>query len=63
MGPKRPKGLIVKGMRTIFLCVVEFTNDIIAMDIDEWGGVGGVFVYPSKFFTFMTLNIVVCIGR
>ena len=33
------------------ILVVEFTNDIVTMD--EWGGVGGGFVQPAEFATFM----------
>ena len=39
---------------------VYFANDIIT--VDERCGGGGGFVHTSKFASFMTLNIVVCIG-
>jgi hypothetical protein len=40
--------------------VVEFSNDLITMD--EGGGGGVWLVHMSKFVTFMTLKVVVCIG-
>jgi hypothetical protein len=40
--------------------VVEFSNYIVAMD--ERGGGGVWLVHSSKFTTFMTLKVVVCIG-
>jgi hypothetical protein len=40
--------------------LVEFSNDVVA--VNERGGGGGRLVYSSKFESFMTLKIIVCIG-
>ena len=48
---------MVNGMKTFFL---QSANDIITMD--EGCGGGGGLVHTSKFASFMTLKVVICIG-
>ena len=42
------------------ISVVEFADNIVTMN--EWGGLAGWLVHPSKFSSFVALKVVVCIG-
>jgi hypothetical protein len=59
IGPNRAQGSMVKGMSTMFFSI-EFANDLITVD-ERCIGCGGL-VHTSKFATFMSLKVVVCIG-